>query len=108
MSLSDVSVGRMLKKLGLSAQRPLYRAYQAEPEAFRARKDTGYPQIIREAKKDGATIYFAAGLRFSVSMISAIIPRDQVKFFIVNGTLNAPRLSSSASDRSRTPTGRWC
>jgi hypothetical protein len=31
--LSEVSVGRLLGKLGLSPQRPLYRAYQQNPEA---------------------------------------------------------------------------
>ncbi len=31
--LSEVSVGRLLRKLGLSPQRPLYRAYQQNPEA---------------------------------------------------------------------------
>jgi transposase len=31
--LSELSVGRLLRKLGLSPQRPLYRAYQQNPEA---------------------------------------------------------------------------
>src|SRR5215213_6299847 len=31
--LSEVSVGRLLRKLGLSPQRPLYRAYQQNPRA---------------------------------------------------------------------------
>ena len=31
--LSEVSVGRLLRKLGLSPQRPLYRADQQNPEA---------------------------------------------------------------------------
>jgi len=30
-ALSEVSVGRLLGKLGLSPQRPLYRAYQQNP-----------------------------------------------------------------------------
>src|SRR6266508_1277254 len=30
--LSRVTVGRILKKLGMSPQRPLYRAYQQDPE----------------------------------------------------------------------------
>src|SRR5829696_8954610 len=32
-ALSEVSVGRLLGKLGLSPQRPLYRAYQQNPQA---------------------------------------------------------------------------
>ncbi|WP_202715093.1 MULTISPECIES: helix-turn-helix domain-containing protein [Rhodococcus] len=31
--MSEVTVGRWLKAMGLSPQKPLYRAYQADPEA---------------------------------------------------------------------------
>ena len=31
--LSSTSVGRLLNQLGLSAQRPMWRAYQQDPEA---------------------------------------------------------------------------
>ncbi|MBN1519355.1 MAG: IS630 family transposase [Spirochaetales bacterium] len=34
--LSEVSVGRLLKKLGLSPQKPLWRAYQQDPEKVEA------------------------------------------------------------------------
>jgi Winged helix-turn helix len=63
--LSEVSVGRLLRKLGLSPQRPLYRAYQQNPEAVRRWRDETYPQIREYAAKVGATIYFAdeAGVR---------------------------------------------
>lgn len=117
VALSEVSVGRLLKKLGLSPQKPLYRAYQADPEAVQTWKDTEYPKIAKEAKKAGATIYFAdeasvrsdyhagttwapvgqtpviqaTGARFSVNMISAITPRGQLKFSIIDGTMNAAK-----------------
>jgi hypothetical protein len=63
--LSEVSVGRLLRKLGLSPQRPLYRAYQQNPEAVARWKAETYPQLRREAAQVGATIYFAdeAGVR---------------------------------------------
>ena len=63
--LSEVSVGRLLRKLGLSPQRPLYRAYQQNPEAVRRWKTEVYPQLRTEAAQAGATIYFAdeAGVR---------------------------------------------
>jgi transposase len=41
--LSEVSVGRLLRKLGLSPQRPLYRAYQQNPEAVARWKAETYP-----------------------------------------------------------------
>src|SRR5215218_5796369 len=63
--LSEVSVGRLLRKLGLSPQRPLYRAYQQNPEAVARWKAETYPQLRTEAAQVGATIYFAdeAGVR---------------------------------------------
>lgn len=63
--LSAVSVGRLLKKLGLSPQRPLRRAYQQDPEAVRRWRDEEYPKIRAEAKRAGAIIYFGdeAGVR---------------------------------------------
>jgi transposase len=63
--LSEVSVGRLLRKLGLSPQRPLYRAYQQNPRAVARWKAEEYHQIRAEAAQVGATIYFAdeAGVR---------------------------------------------
>jgi transposase len=63
--LSEVSVGRLLGKLGLSPQRPLYRAYQQNPEAVARWKAETYPQLRREAAEVGATSYFVdeAGVR---------------------------------------------
>jgi transposase len=58
VALSAVSVGRLLKTLGLSPQKPLYRALQADPEAVVAWKATEYPAIAAAATKTGATVYF--------------------------------------------------
>src|ERR1019366_1318429 len=57
--LSVVSVGRLLRKLGLSPQRPLHRAYQPNPEAVDRWKRQEYPAIRAQAEAEGATIYFA-------------------------------------------------
>src|SRR4029453_11657491 len=51
--LSEVSVGRLLGKLGLSPQRPRYRAYQQTPEAVARWKAEIYPQIRAEAAATG-------------------------------------------------------
>jgi Winged helix-turn helix len=53
--LSLPTVGRILKKLGMSAQRPLYRAYQQDPEKVRIWKQETYPAIRAEAAEAGAT-----------------------------------------------------
>jgi transposase len=65
VALSVVSVGRLLRKLGLSPQRPLYRAYQQNPEAVESWKNEEYPAIRAQAEAEGATIYVAdeAGIR---------------------------------------------
>jgi len=63
--LSLPTVGRILKKLGMSAQRPLYRAYQQDPEKVRIWKQQTYPGIREQAAEAGARIFFAdeAGIR---------------------------------------------
>src|SRR5512144_126257 len=45
VSLSVVSIGRLLKKLGLSAQRPLHRAWQQNPEAVEEFTTRTYPAL---------------------------------------------------------------
>ncbi len=113
--LSEVSVGRLLKKLGLTPQRPLRRAYQQNPEAVEKWLKEDYPEIKRSAKKEGAEIYFAdeaavrsdfhsgttwaprgktpvvrkTGARFSVNMISAISGKGKLRFMIIDGRLTA-------------------
>jgi len=112
--LSAVSVGRLLRKLGLSPQRPLYRAYQQDPEAVRRWKVEDYPQIRAEAQQVGATIWFAdeagvrsdyhagttwapvgqtpvvaaTGDRFAVNLISAVTTRGGLRFAVYDGNLN--------------------
>src|ERR687884_44183 len=57
--------GRTLHDLGLSAQRPLYRAWQADPAAVTRWKQVEYPKIAAQARAAGGTVYFAdeAGVR---------------------------------------------
>jgi transposase len=114
--LSEVSVGRLLRKLGLSPQRPLYRAYQQNPEAVARWKADTYPQLRREATQAGATIYFAdeagvrsdyhagttwapvghtpivatTGDRFAVNLISAVTAKGALRFAAYQGSLNGP------------------
>jgi transposase len=108
VTLSEVSTGRILHKLGLSPQRPLYRAYEQDPEKVAAWKEKTFPQIQAQAKKEGAAIFFAdessvrtdyhagttwapvgrtpvvqgTGKRRSISMVSAVSPRGELHFDI--------------------------
>ena len=59
VKFSEVQVGRLLKKMGLSPQRPLYRAYQQDPERVAEWKKSVYPKIRKLAAEEGASIFFA-------------------------------------------------
>jgi transposase len=109
--LSAVSVGRLLRKLGLSPQRPLWRAYQQDPEAVQRWKSEQFPAIRDEARKLGATIYFAdeagvrsdyhagttwapvgrtpvvrtTGARHSVNLVSAVTAQGALRFAAYEG-----------------------
>lgn len=115
VTLSLPTVGRILKKLGMSPQRPLYRAYQQDPEKVRKWKQETYPKIRAAAAEAGAVIFFAdeagvrtdhhggttwapvgetpvvtaTGERKSVNMISAVSPRGELHFDLFEGNMNA-------------------
>src|SRR5919112_2190042 len=65
VALTVASVGRTLHNLGFSAQRPLYRAEQADPVAVARWREVEYPTIAAAAKATGGTVYFVdeAGVR---------------------------------------------
>lgn len=115
VKLSLVSVGRLLKKMGLSPQKPLHRAYQQDPELVQQWLDSEFPKIKALARKEKADIYFGdeasvrsdfhsgttwapkgqtpvvktTGARFNVNMISAISPRGKLRFMTIDGRFNA-------------------
>jgi transposase len=117
IKFSEVPVGRLLKKMGLSAQRPLYRAYQQDPELVEEWKKVICPKIRGLAAEEGASIFFEdeAGLRTdhhagttwgpagqapvviktgerkSISMVPAISPRGELRFRVQEGSMNAGR-----------------
>lgn len=115
VKLSEVQVGRLLNKIGLSPQRPLYRAYQQDPERVAEWKKSAYPKIRKLAAEEGASIFFAdeasirtdhhagttwapvgqtpvvitTGERKSVNMVSAISPRGELRFRVQEEKMNA-------------------
>jgi transposase len=58
VSLGVTAVGELLAKLGLTPQKPLQRAYQRDPEAIDRWQLESYPAIARQAKAQGAEIFF--------------------------------------------------
>lgn len=115
--LSEVSVGRLLHKLGLSPQRPLRRAYEQDPELVQAWLTKEFPKIRALAKRERATLFFgdeagvrsdfhagttwarrgetpvvpATGRRFGLNLVSAISPRGALRFMTVEGRMDADK-----------------
>jgi transposase len=115
--LSDVSVGRLLRKLGLSPQKPLYRACLRDEEIVKVWKEKAYPEIKKWAKKEKATIYFGdeaniqsdhhcgatwspivqtpvvetTGARFSIQTVSAVSAKGSFRFMTFEGHMNRER-----------------
>lgn len=57
--IAEKTAGRYLRRWGFSPQKPLRRAYEQSDPRVRAWLDEVYPQIERQARKDGAEILWA-------------------------------------------------
>jgi len=116
ISLSKSSVCRLLNQLGLSPQKPLWRAFQKDPARVQKWLSEEYPTIKAEAKKRGAVVYFGdeagvrsdhhtgttwavrgktpvvqtTGARFGLNLISAVSAQGEMRFMTVKGTVTAP------------------
>jgi len=97
--LSAVSVGRLLRKLGLSPQRPLWRAYEQNPERVTAWKQTEYPAIRAAAAQVGATIYVAdeAGIRSDYHAGTTWAPTGQTPVVRTTGKRDSVNLISAVT-----------
>lgn len=114
VEMTPQGIGKLLRRLGLSPQRPLYRAYQQNPDAVRQWKEVEFPKIRARAREEGAEVYFGdesgvrtdhhagttwapvgqtpvvevTGERASVNMISAVSPGGALKFDVFFGGCN--------------------
>lgn len=112
--LSANSVGRLLAQLGITPQKPLWRAYQQDPERVRQWVEEEYPSIAKEAKRLGAEIWFGdesglrsdyhagttwglkgktpvvrtTGARHHLNMVSVVNRRGRMRFMIQKDTVN--------------------
>lgn len=109
------SVSRLLKQLGLTCQRPIFKAWQQNSQQVNNWLKKVFPKIKTRARLERADIYFAdeagirsdyhsgttwapkgetpvvsaTGARFSVNMISAVSPRGDFRFMVVEGSVNS-------------------
>jgi transposase len=117
IEMQDRLVGKYLKRWGFTPQRPVKRALEQRPEEVSRWLTETYPQIKARAVAEGADLFWGdetavkedahwvrgyapAGqtpiLRVptrwkSLSMISAISPRGEIRFEIVEGSINSER-----------------
>jgi len=116
ISLSLVSVGRLLAQLGISCQKPLYHALERDEGLVQKWLKQEYPKIKARARREKADIFFgdaahmrsdhhagrtwgkrgetpvvvSSGARYSMSLISAVTSRGHMRFMIKEkGGVNA-------------------
>lgn len=115
--LHDTTVQRALRKIGLTPQKPVRRAFQRDPEQIHEWTTSVFPGVVREARRKQATLLFldetgvhedgpigttwgvrgqtpivaTTGTRRRINVISAISPRGRLWFRCFKGTLTAPR-----------------
>jgi transposase len=113
--LGKSSICRLLSQLGLTPQKPIWRAYQQKPQAVQKWLKDEYPQIRHLAKQNKALIFFgdeagirsdhhagttwavkgktpvvsSAGARFGLNLISAVSAQGEFRFMAVRGRVNA-------------------
>jgi hypothetical protein len=108
VAVSVWTVGRYLKRWGLTPQKPVRRAFERDPVAVQHWLDTEYPTIAAAAKRDKAEIHWGdemglrsdhqtgtsysrkgrtpvipgAGQRFRCNMISTVTNRGRLAFMV--------------------------
>jgi transposase len=117
VKLSKASVCRLLAQLGLTPQRPVWRAYQQRPEEVQKWLDEEYPRIRQLARRKKAMIFFgdeagvrsdhhagttwavkgktpvvsSTGARFGLNLISAVSAQGELRFMTVKGRVGAAK-----------------
>ncbi len=117
IDLNKSTVSRLLAKMGLSPQVPLYRSYRQSPGKISYYLKQRYPKVERWAKAEGAVIFFAdesrvradghrgttwapigetpvikdSGDRFGLNMISAVSAQGQMYFDCFEGMMESLR-----------------
>ncbi len=113
--LTKPSVGRIMRILGFTPQKPLDRAWQQDPVLVEKWQAEEFPALQAEAKQAGAVIYFAdeagvrsdfhagttwapcgktpivkaTGRRFGLNLISAVSARGDFRFMVHEESVTA-------------------
>ena len=100
---SNVQVGRILKNLGLSKQRPIERAYQQDPVKVEEWLNKTYPAIKKEAKKERRTIYFGdeAGFHATAQYGTTWAPKGETPIIKTTGRRQKVNCISAISNKGK-------
>ncbi|MDZ7925448.1 MAG: IS630 family transposase [Marinagarivorans sp.] len=124
IDLSVTSTGELLHRLDLTPQKPLRRAYERDEEAVAEWKEKEYPEILKEAKKQGANIFWldeasirsddplqrtwglkgqtpvvkTSGQRQRINAISALSNSGGFWYHVYAGSFNADKFISCLKD----------
>jgi len=117
IELNKSTISRLMKKLGLSPQVPVYRSYRQNPTKVRYYLKQRYPKAVEWAKENGAMLFFAdesrvradghsgvtwapigetpvitdSGDRFGINMISAVSAQGQMYFECFEARMESQR-----------------
>jgi transposase len=115
VQMTPQGIGKLLHRMGLSPQRPRYRAGQQDPAAVARWRVEEFPAIRARARKEGAVIYFGdeagvrtdhhagttwapvgctptvevTGERVGVNMVSAVSLTGELHFMVHTGRFDA-------------------
>ena len=132
VNLSEVSVGRLMRRLGFTPQRPMYRAWQQDAALVERWQTEQYPLIAARAKKENALIFFAdesgmrsdhhagttwapagrtplvkaTGARYSLNMLSAVNALGHFRFMTVEGRVTGAVFRDFCSGLLRVSTAK--
>lgn len=117
IDMSQSGVGKLLRRLDLTPQKPLRRAYERDEKAVTEWVETVYPRVRKIAKKTGAEIFWldeasirsddplqrtwgekgkmpivkTSGQRQSINAISALSNKGGFWYHVYNGKFNAEK-----------------
>ena len=115
--LSKSSIFRLLGRLGLTPQKPLYKSYKQDPEKIKDYLSKTYPEVVAQAKKYHARLYFLdeaafhsdahygttldkcgqapvvkdSGERLVFKLISAVPARGDMHFDVIEESMSAEK-----------------
>ena len=115
ITMHPAAVSKMLKRIGLTSQRPVRKAWQQDEKKVREYLDMRYPALRKQAEDSGAIIYFIdeggirsdyhsgtnrgrqgytptvvkTGARFGINMIAAVSGDGHMRYMTIPGRFNA-------------------